>query len=59
MIYHRPPRTVRSAKVDFVKQNFAEVSDKVEIVGVNNIATDDFSGALKGMSSQAQPHSFC
>lgn len=59
MIYHGPPRTVRSEKVDFVKQNFAEVNDKVEIVGVNNIATDDFSGVLKGMSSHLQPHFFC
>lgn len=43
------PRTARGAKVDQVKQTFASYGNKLEVVSVQDVASDDLSGSLKGV----------
>ncbi|OCH87047.1 NAD(P)-binding protein [Obba rivulosa] len=47
---YRVRGTVRSSKVDFVQEAWAEYKDRFEAYGLDDLIAGDFSGALQGVS---------
>ncbi|EMD37317.1 hypothetical protein CERSUDRAFT_123310 [Gelatoporia subvermispora B] len=46
---YRVRGTVRSSKVNLIQEAWADYKDRFEAVGVDDVASEDFSGALKGV----------
>ena len=46
-----PFRTARGAKVELARQAFASYGDRFKVVNVDDVATDDISEHLKGVTA--------
>jgi nucleoside-diphosphate-sugar epimerase len=46
-----PFRTARGAKVELARQGFASYGDRIKIVNVDDVAIDDISEHLKGVTA--------
>ncbi|EMD37318.1 hypothetical protein CERSUDRAFT_73226 [Gelatoporia subvermispora B] len=47
---HRVRGTVRSSKVELVQEAWVDYKDRFEAVGIDDLISGDFSGALKGVN---------
>jgi len=45
------PRTARGAKIDLASHVFASYGDRFEVVGINDVSTDDISQYLDGVTA--------
>src|SRR6266436_3805542 len=46
-----PSRTARGAKIDLTSHVFASYGDRFEVIGINDVSTDDISQYLDGVTA--------